>query len=825
MPKGPSLDPKVKSLAVHVEDHPIEYGTFEGVIPEGEYGGGTVMLWDRGSWEPEGDAEESYHKGKLVFRLHGERLKGRWVLFKMNGKAGADGKNWLLEKLEDDESKSGDEYGALATKTTSIATERTMEEIAENKKAAAKTKKKSAPAHERKAKERADGRVRKPAVRASLDPSRLPGSKRSAMPRQISPELPLLVEDAPKGENWLYELKLDGYRMICFVKQGKASLVTRRGNDWSGRFPNIVRTVESLGLEDAILDGEIVALEKEGASNFQSLQNMLRRGIDDRLHYFVFDLLFFRGRDLRQVSLIDRKRLLSQLLGKDLGSRMVRYNDHIEGRGAEVLSGACGHGLEGVVAKRADSRYVEGRTRDWVKLKCLKRQEFVIGGWTEPGGGRQSLGALLLGYYRAPSELVYCGRVGTGFSQESLGELQQRLAKLERKRSPFCEPLSGVANRGVVHWASPQLVAEVSFSAWTDDGILRHASFQGLREDKRPSEITLELPDSAHSSKKDEPEARPKPTPKPASKTAKPTSKPSQEDVFAGVRITHPDKILYPEDKYTKRDLAWYYESVAEWMLPHVVGRPLSVVRCPEGYSKACFFQKHRTDAMPKAVRAIVVTEASGDAQYLGIDDLSGLISLVQLGVLEIHAWGCREDRIDKPDRLIIDIDPAEDVRWAEVVKAARHAKERLMDLGLESFVRTTGGKGLHVVAPIARRTSWEELKKVAKAFVDALVREQPEHYLAQASKQKRVGKIYLDYLRNQKGATAIASYSTRARRGATVATPLTWQELSVSLDPHRFTIETTPKRLEHKKQDPWKGFFDLEQSLEAGALKTIERW
>ena len=430
-----------------------------------------------------------------------------------------------------------------------------------------------------------------------------------------------------------------------------------------------------------------------------------------------------------------------------------------------------------------------------MKVKCKKRQEFVIGGWTDPGDGRESLGALLVGYYRSPSELVYAGRVGTGFSQQSLHDLHKVLQPLEQKRPPFWKAPAGIAARGVIHWVKPKLVAEVAFADWTADGVLRHASFQGIREDKDPTEITrevaidnrLSVADQSAKNQKDRGEAM-----TPAS-TTKIRAAAHSTDVFAGVRLTHPDRVLFPDEKITKRDLAVYYTAVAPFLLPHIKGRPLSLVRCPDGSTKACFYQKHLGTTMPEAVRGIEIKEKAGMATYIAIDDLAGLISLVQMGVLEIHPWGCREDRIERPDRLIFDIDPAEDLAWGDVVRAARHVRERLEDLGLDSFVRTTGGKGLHVVAPLVRRASWEELKALSKAFADALVREQPKRYIAQASKAKRAGKLYIDYLRNEKGATAIASYSTRARPGATVATPLTWDELSVSLRPEQFNTRTVP--------------------------------
>jgi bifunctional non-homologous end joining protein LigD len=827
VPKGPSLDPSRKSLAVHVEDHPLEYGSFEGTIPEGEYGGGTVMLWDRGTWEPEGDAAASYRRGKLVFQLNGERLKGRWALIRMGGKAGQDGKNWLLKKLADNEARKGADENILDTATTSVITGRTMDQIAHNTKSAKKSSPKVRRPRKSTLPDRPDHKIRKRRSSKVLDPSALAGARGAAMPAKIAPELPTLVEKLPEGPNWLHELKLDGYRMIGFVRDGNASLYTRRGHDWTHRFPTIAGALEELADGDLVCDGEIVVLGKDGTSDFQALQNVMRNGADHLIVYFVFDLLFYRGRDLRQVALIERKQLLSRLLELRRHTQTIRFSDHIAGDGNQVFSMACREGLEGIVAKRNDSHYTERRTTDWVKVKCKKRQEFVVGGWTEPGGGRESLGALLVGYHRSPTELVYCGRVGTGFTEQSLRDLRQLLEPLEQQRSPFHEPPAGVAARGLIHWVKPKRVVEVAFAAWTADGLLRHASFQGVREDKAPTEITPEVPidkkpaAAGHSHHNHKSRARSMATLKQAK------SKPSKDsgDVIAGVRLTHPDRVLFPDEKITKRDLAVYYTAVAPVLLPHVVGRPLSLVRCPGGRAEPCFYQKHLGEMMPKAVHGIAIREKSGTATYIAIDDLAGLISLVQMGVLEIHPWGCRADRIDRPDRLIFDIDPAPDVAWAEVVRAAWHVKERLVDLEIESFVRTTGGKGLHVVVPLVRRVSWDDLKALARAFADALVREQPEQYIAQASKIKRAGKIYIDYLRNEKGATAIASYSTRARAGATVATPLSWDELSESLRPDRFNARTVPERLGTMKQDPWQGFFEVQQSIARTKLARVKQW
>ncbi len=706
IPKGPSLDPRVKSLAVHVEDHPIDYGTFEGVIPQGQYGGGTVMLWDRGTWEPEGDAATMYQQGKLVFRIHGERLRGRWALIRMGGKAGQDGKNWLLKKLEDEDARPREEFDVL-THTGSVATGRSMDEIASGANPSAQAARSTPGSRKAHRSSRPDTRVRKRPNARALDPAGLEGARRTAMPLKVAPELPLLVERLPGDDGWLHELKLDGYRLIGVVRAGEPSLRTRRWNDWTHRFPAIARALRELHLENAILDGEIVALRKDGSTDFQALQNSLQEAGGVPLVYFVFDLLYYRGHDLRQVALIDRKSLLSRILEARPPSRWVRYSGHIAGQGNEVYSRACGHGLEGIVAKRAGSPYLGRRTSDWVKIKCLKRQEFVIGGWTEPGGRRQSLGALLLGYFEGPSQLVYCGRVGTGFTEGSLRDLHRALRAVESKQSPFRNRPSGMAARGVIHWADPVVVAEIAFSAWTADGMLRHASFQGIREDKDPPEITREIPAAGpapgnHGGAEERSSRR---TGRMNAAPRRSDPQPAASDRFAGVRLSHPGRILFPDEKLTKRDLAAYYESIADFILPHIVGRPLSLVRCPDGSGKPCFYQKHLGTSMPPSVRGIAVTEKAGAGVSIVIDDLAGLISLVQMGVLEIHPWGSREDRLDRPDRLIVDLDPAEGVPWAHVVQAALHVRQRLAELRLESFVRTTGGKGLHIVVPISRRT------------------------------------------------------------------------------------------------------------------------
>ena len=586
VPKGPSLDPARKTLAVHVEDHPLEYGSFEGTIPEGEYGGGTVMLWDRGTWEPEGDPAESYRRGKLVFRLNGERLHGGWALIRMGGKAGQDGKNWLLKKLDDDASADAD-HEAVDEFTTSVVSGRTMDQIAHNAASRKKSTSKKQATPKSTGPERADRRVRKPNASASDQPTAPRKAARSKIPGSIAPELPTLVEEIPHGREWIYELKLDGYRMIGRVHDGKATLFTRRGHDWTHRFPTIAAALEEVKGGDAIVDGEVVVLKHDGTSDFQALQNAMRQGNHEEIVFFVFDLLYHRGCDLRPLPLIERKKMLKSWLGKSKRSGLIRYNDHLSGAGDQIFTQACHNGLEGIVAKRIDSQYQERRSTDWVKVKCLKRQEFVVGGWTDPSGARDALGALLVGYYRGPSELVYCGRVGTGFTEQSLRDLRRSLQPLTQKTCPFSNPPAGVAARGVIHWVKPKVVVEVAFAAWTDDGLLRHASFQGIREDKAPAEITRESPVDIRPS---EPERSEKSRPSRVNATAA-ASKPSRRtkteaaDLFAGVRLTHPDRVLFPD--------ATHHQARPRHLL-HGRRRPYLAPSSRAGHCRSCAVRRAR---------------------------------------------------------------------------------------------------------------------------------------------------------------------------------------------------------------------------------------
>lgn len=606
------------------------------------------------------------------------------------------------------------------------------------------------------------------------------------------------MDHAPEGDDWLHELKYDGYRILARLDGDEPALVTRGGHDWSDRFPHVTRAVRHLGLDGTILDGEVAVPAPDGTTDFQALQNRMNRGHGTEVSYFVFDLPYYRGRDLRRTPIEERKRILRGILERAPDSRVLRYSDHIEGQGARVAEHACRLALEGVVAKRKGSGYRPGRTRDWVKVKCLDRQEFVIGGWTEPSGSRSGFGALLLGWYD-DGRLVYSGRVGTGFDAATLLEIRERLDDLDRSRPPFHPPPTGAAARGV-HWVEPALVAEVRFAGWTGEGRLRHPSFLGLRSDKPPEEVTRDMP---------------KPGPDPP----KP---PPNRDRVAGVRLSNADRVLYPEQGVTKLGLATYYESIASRILPHLEHRPISLVRCPRGHEEECFYQKHLTEGLPDPVRGIAIEESDASKLYVAVDDLAGLVTLVQFGVLELHPWGSREDRLERPDRIVIDLDPGPGVEWPAILEAARYLWHFLGDLGLESWVRTTGGKGLHVVIPIARRSGWEEVKEFARDVARHMERRDPTAFVSTSSKAKRKGHIYVDYLRNGRGATAIASYSTRARPGAPVATPLRWDELGGLRRSDQYTVANIPSRLASLDGDPWEGFFESRQVLTRRMKETV---
>ncbi len=806
VPKGPSLDPGEKRLAMRTEDHPVEYGSFEGTIPEGEYGGGTVLLWDHGTWEPVGDPHKDLAKGKLEFVLRGKKLRGRWVLVRIRGRESRDAdRAWLLIKARDDSARAAD-FDITAALPKSVATSRVLDEI---------TRDRDRVWHSDRF---APGRGRRKTDLGAVDAGALPGARRAALPLFIAPQLATLVAAPPAGDEWFHEMKFDGYRVLCRIERGKVQVLSRTGKDWTDRLPGVARAASRLGARAAMIDGEVAVLLPNGVTSFNALQNAMGGTGTDEVLYFVFDLLHLDGSDLTRTPLEQRKEALRILLDAVSGQSTLRYSDHVVGKGDAFLRHACRMALEGVVSKRRDAPYESGRGKSWLKVKCIQEQEFVIGGFTDPEGTRRGIGALLLGVHDASGKLVYVGKVGTGFTSRAAVELRRRLDALERPSSPFARQPPRAAR---AHWVRPELVGEVEFTEWTPDGRLRHPSWKGLREDKPAHAIVRERPTgteapprsrtaldgAAARAKHSFVRARPRRTSGAAT---------AGEARVAGVWITHPDRVLYPPQGITKLDLARFYDSIADWILPHLRSRPTSLVRCPEGVAKECFYQKHVGVWAPAALRRVRIQEKKKMGEYLVVDDREGLVGLVQIGVLEIHTWNAVVERLEQPDRLVFDLDPGDGVSWRAVVAAARELRAYLQHLGLESFPKTTGGKGLHLVVPIARGPSWDDCLVFARSVAEELARESPRSFTADVAKSERRGRIYLDYLRNLRGATAVAAYSTRARPGAPVSTPLSWDELSPRLRADHYTVSNLPRRLASLRSDPWADYARTRQALPA---------
>jgi bifunctional non-homologous end joining protein LigD len=791
VPKGPSLDPGERRLAVKVEDHPLDYGAFEGNIPKGEYGAGAVIIWDRGRWIPEGDPAAGLRKGHLRFRLQGKKLAGGWSLVRMGKTAKAGKENWLLIKSRDRSTKAID---ILADQPESAVSGKTIEEIRAGAQAKIPNSKLQI----------VDSHAAARAARAKIGKSKIQNSPAGKLPAFIDMQLATLADQVPGGDDWLHEVKLDGYRMLCRIDKGKVRFFTRHGLDWTGRVSSLAQAAASLPCRRALLDGEVVVLDDSGVSDFGALQDALSRHDTSRLIYFAFDLLHLDGADLTGMPLTERKQRLSAVLEPDGNAdRAIRYCLDVLGQGDRLLAKACELGVEGIVSKRADGLYRPGRSRDWLKIKCLRRQEFVIAGFTDPAGSRGGFGALLLSYYGADKKLLYAGKVGTGFSADALNQLRRRMERLEQKDSPLAV-LPARAERRGAHWVKPVLVAEVAFTGWTRDSRLRHPAFVGLREDKAADEIFREEPDST------------------AVLIAQPNGiADGDEDKIAGIRLTHPERVLYPEQGITKRELARYYATIADVILPHLQDRPLTLVRCPESYDQECFYQRHANDVLDDSVRRVRIEGKRRGRDYIAVDSPKGLIALVQAGVLELHTWGARRDRLDRPDRLTFDLDPDPSLPWSAVAEAALQLRARLAAFGLGAFVKSTGGKGLHVVVPIARTVGWDETKAFAKALAEAMVADEPKKYLAVMSKARRPGKIFIDYLRNGWAATAVAAFSTRARAGAPVSAPLFWHELD-SCRGDTFNLKNIGARLAQLKSDPWADYEAARRPLTAALRKKI---
>jgi bifunctional non-homologous end joining protein LigD len=647
-------------------------------------------------------------------------------------------------------------------------------------------------------------------------------------PRDVAPQLATLSADAPAGGDWVHEIKYDGYRILALADGDDVQLLSRNGKDWTARFQPVADALAALALSDSVLDGEIAVELEDGRTSFQALQNLLAgQRAGSRLVFWIFDLLRVAGEDLRRRPLLERKDKLDRLLRDSRPP--LRYSDHVTGHGPAFLARACEHGLEGIISKRSDAPYRAGRGTDWLKVKCVREQEFVVGGYTAPGGSRSGLGALHVGTFE-DGRLVYRGKVGTGFSDATLRLLHRRLRPLERAQPPFADAPTGAAVRGT-RWVEPELVAQVRYTEITADGRLRHPAFRGLREDRSAASVRLEStrvsqrmgpPDGAENAHEGEPAKRSTDNGKASPPSALSRRVRSRAAAVSGVRLTSPGKVLYPEQGVTKRELADYYERVSEWMLPHIAARPLTLVRCPAGHDKHCFYQKHFDDSAPAPIRRIRIEERDGPEWYGVLDSAEGLVALVQLGTLELHTWNSRRDRLERPDRFIIDLDPDPGVAWEAVVDAALHVREALEWLGLESFLKTTGGKGLHVAVPLVRRAEWPEVKEFSKAVASLLARAAPELYTLEMSKRKRRGRILLDYLRNARGATAVEAYSSRARAGAPVAAPIHWDELFDGVRADTFTVRNMVARLRELGEDPWKEFGAVKQSLTAPMKRSL---
>jgi bifunctional non-homologous end joining protein LigD len=770
VPKGPSLDPGENRLAMRTEDHPLDYGGFEGTIPKGEYGGGTVMLWDQGRWIPDArkDPSKTIEEGHLHFTLDGERMKGEWVMFRLKPKPGEKAEPWMLKKVTDDYADPEDGDALVDNCVTSVTTGRTMAEIAAGEDVWRSNRG-----------GRKGGRAKRKASKAP--------------PPFEEPQLATLVDEVPAGSGWIHEYKYDGYRLELAVGDGVATAWTRNGKDWSDKFKALVKAAAKLPA-GCLIDGEAVALDDDGKPSFQMLQATLKDQRGANLVFYAFDLLVDRGEDIRKLPNIERKERLAALLSGV--SPPILYGDHVIGRGEELFREVCKTGGEGIVSKLARASYSGARTRSWLKVKCIQRQEFVIVGWSE-SDKRRGFRSLLLGA-KDRGKLTYVGKVGTGFNAKLIEELMDRMEPLATDK-PALEVLR--ADRKGAHWIEPKLVAEIAFSEFTDDGILRHPSFIALREDKPAKDVVKEVP--KHLSAK---ETKPK-----RSKAKKATA--SAEDF--GIEISSPDRVIFPELGLTKKDLADYYATIEPLIMVDAAKRPMTLIRCPGGRTGECFFQKHDKGTFGPHVKQIPIKESDGSTEdYLYFDDIRGLLASVQMGTIEFHGWGSKVDKVEYPDRLVFDLDPDVGLDFARVKEAAVRLKALLGDLGLKTFPLLSGGKGLHVVAPLDASKDWPTVKSFAERFSRAIAKAEPEMFTANIRKVQRKDRIFLDWLRNQRGATAVMPYSARAREGAPVAAPVAWEELDRYESGHHFSIRDTDELLKRASSKMLAGWGKAKQSL-----------
>ena len=769
VPKGPSLDPDEKRLAMRTEDHPLDYGEFEGTIPKGEYGGGTVMLWDQGRWipEPSKDPSKTIKEGHLHFTLEGERMKGEWVMFRLKPRPGEKAEPWMLKKVTDDYAEADDGDALVDNCVTSVTTGRTMAEIAA-------------------------GEDVWRSNRGGQKGGRGKRKASAAPPAFEEPQLATLVGEVPAGNSWIHEIKYDGYRLLLSVGDGLATAWTRKGLDWSDKFKALVKAAARLPA-GCLIDGEAVALDEKGRPSFQLLQSTLKDQRGANLAFYAFDLLVDRGEDIRKLPNIERKERLAALL--EGVSSPILYGDHIIGRGEEMFEAVCKQGGEGIISKKASATYSGTRTRNWLKIKCIQRQEFVIVGWSE-SDKRRGFRSLLLAA-RDGGKLTYSGKVGTGFNAKLIEELMERMQPLAVDKAPVEVPR---ADRKGAHWIEPKLVAEINYAEFTDDGILRHPSFVGLREDKPAKDVVKEVP--KHLTVK---ETRPK-----RSKTKK---KSSAEDF--GIEISSPERVIFPEPGLTKKDLADYYATIEPLIMIDAAKRPMTLIRYPQGTAEKGFFQKHDTGTFGPHVKHIPIMEKDGDTEeYLYFDDIRGLLACVQMGTIEFHGWGSKVDKVEYPDRLVFDLDPDVGLDFAMVKEAALRLKALLGDLGLKTFPLLSGGKGLHVVAPLDQSRDWPTVKSFAERFTRAIAEAEPKMFTANIRKVERKERIFLDWLRNQRGATAVMPYSARGREGAPVSAPIAWEEIDRYQSGHHFSIRDADELLERASSKLLAGWGKAKQSL-----------
>ncbi len=745
VPKGPSLDPAQKRLAVHVEDHPLSYGSFEGSIPTGQYGAGDVIVWDRGVWQPHDDPHKAYAAGKLKFTLVGEKLSGDWALVRTRLKGSGDKEQWLLIKEKDSQARPADDYDIVQAEPNSVVS---------------------------------DASVGKPRAQPKAKAKAKPQKATPPLPEDFSPQLATLVDRAPEGD-WQYEIKFDGYRMLARIRDGEVRLFTRNGHDWTDRLPRQAKALQALKLKDSWLDGEVVSLNGDGLPDFQALQNAFDIGRSLDIVYYLFDAPFLNDQDRRQAPVEDRRAALKAALAGSR-SKLLRFSEAFTAHPRDIIESACDLALEGVIGKRLGSPYVSSRSADWIKLKCRLRQEFVIVGYTRPQGSRSGFGALLLAV-NDDSGLVYAGRVGTGFDQASLKAIYTQLTPLERKVSPLEKPLTSAQARGV-HWVEPTLVGEVQFAEWTREGVVRQAAFVGMRTDKPAAQIIHEQPRTA--------------------KSMKPTKK-----TGAGVNITHPDRVIDTQSGTQKQQLAQFYDSISQWILPFLSHRPVALLRAPEGIEGEQFFQKHSERLAIPNIKQLDQALDPGHARLMEIDSVGALIGAVQMGTVEFHTWGSTTDKIETPDLIVLDLDPDPALPWKAMLEAAQLTLSVLDELGLQAFVKTSGGKGLHLVVPLARRDSWDTVKAFAKAIAQFMTAQLPERFTATSGPRNRVGKIFIDYLRNARGASTVAAYSVRARPGLPVSVPISREELKGLRSAQQWTVANLAQRVRGLKADPWAGY------------------